>query len=165
MVVARTRGSKRVQAQPARRRQQVAVGPVDWWRQRRHEFSGEFQKTEEIGDFNLWSPISGVVLRQQVAVGPADRQQTAVGPPTGGGNADMSFPENSGKRKKLGTLIYGPQFRVLSGGSKWLRALPGGVFFEQSAQQVALLEDARLFARNQEAMHLARHQIGGQLGG
>ena len=88
----------------------------------------------------------------------------------------MSFPENSGKRKKLGTLIYGPQFRVLSGGSKWLSALPtgsrwplalptGGAFFEQSAQQVALLKDARLFARNQEAMHLAWHQIGGQLGG
>ena len=38
----------------------------------------------------------------------------------------MSFPENSGKRKKLGTLIYGPQFRVLSGGSKWLSALPTG---------------------------------------
>ena len=78
----------------------------------------------------------------------------------------MSFPENSGKRKKLGTLIYGPQFRVLSGGSKWPLALPtGGAFFEQSTQQVALLKDARLFARNQEAMHLAWHQIGGQLGG
>ena len=48
----------------------------------------------------------------------------------------MSFPENSGKRKKLGTLIYGPQYRVLSGdsrrlsalptGSKWLSALPTG---------------------------------------
>ena len=38
----------------------------------------------------------------------------------------MSFPENSGKRKKLGTLIYGPQFRVLSGGSKWPLALPTG---------------------------------------
>ena len=42
------------------------------------------------------------------------------------GNADKSFSENSGKPKKLGTLIYGPQFRVLSGGSKWLSALPTG---------------------------------------
>ena len=28
--------------------------------------------------------------------------------------------------KKLGTSIYGPQFRVLSGGSKWPLALPTG---------------------------------------
>ena len=58
--------------------------------------------------------------RQQVAVGTADRQQVRAG------NADRSFPENSGKPEKLGTLIYGPQFRVLSGGSKWLSALPTG---------------------------------------
>ena len=38
----------------------------------------------------------------------------------------MSFSENSGKPKKLGTLIYGSQFRVLSGGSKWLSARPTG---------------------------------------
>ena len=42
------------------------------------------------------------------------------------GNADRSFSENSGKPEKLGTLIYGSQFRVLSGGSKWLSALPTG---------------------------------------
>ena len=42
------------------------------------------------------------------------------------GNADRSFSENSGKPEKLGTPIYGPQFRVLSGGSKWLSALPTG---------------------------------------
>ena len=43
------------------------------------------------------------------------------------GNAGMSFSENSGKPKKLGTLIYGPQFRVLSGGSRRLSALPTGL--------------------------------------
>ena len=40
------------------------------------------------------------------------------------GSAGMSFSENYGKPKKLGTLIYGPQFRVLSGGSKWVQAQP-----------------------------------------
>ena len=42
------------------------------------------------------------------------------------GSAGMSFSENSGKPKKLGTLIYGPQFRVLPGGSQWVSALPTG---------------------------------------
>ena len=53
--------------------------------------------------------------------------------PTGGsgyrlcrvGNADLSFSENSEKPKNPGAPIYGSRIRVLSGGSKWLRALPG----------------------------------------
>ena len=53
-----------------------------------------------------------------------------------GGNADMSFPVNSGKPKNPAAPIYGSWVRVLSGGSKcvqaqpargsqWNRALPG----------------------------------------
>ena len=64
--VARTRGSKCVQAQ--------LVG-----RQRRQEFFGEFRKTGEISCFNLWRLVSCSIRRQQVAVGTADRQQVAVG--------------------------------------------------------------------------------------
>ncbi len=52
--------------------------------------------------------------RQQVSVGTAD--------PTG--SVGMCFQGNPGKPEKLGTLIYGPQFRVLSGGSKWVQAQP-----------------------------------------
>ena len=41
------------------------------------------------------------------------------------GNADKSFSENSEKPEKSAAPIYGGWFRVLSGGSKWNRALPG----------------------------------------
>ena len=41
------------------------------------------------------------------------------------GNADMSFPGNPGKPKNPAALIYGGLVRVLSGGSRWNRALPG----------------------------------------
>ena len=40
------------------------------------------------------------------------------------GNADMSFPGKPGKPEKLGTPIYGSQFRVLFGGSNRVQALP-----------------------------------------
>ena len=46
-----------------------------WMQQRRrcrHEFSGEFRKTEEPSRFNLWRLGSCSVRRQQVAVGHAD---------------------------------------------------------------------------------------------
>ena len=36
------------------------------------------------------------------------------------------FRASPGKPEKLGTRIYGPQFRVLSGGSQWQSALPTG---------------------------------------
>ena len=42
------------------------------------------------------------------------------------GSADLSFPENTGKPKKSAASIYGGWFRVLSGGSMWLSALPTG---------------------------------------
>ena len=51
------------------------------------------------------------------------------------GSANKRFPGKPGKPEKLGTPIYGSQFRVLSGGSnrvqaqpagsQWSRALPG----------------------------------------
>ena len=44
-------------------------------RQCRQAFSGETRKTGEIGNSNLWFPISCSDRRQQVAVGPADRRQ------------------------------------------------------------------------------------------
>ena len=51
-------GSRWVQAQPASR-------------QRRHEFSGEARKTGEIGNSDLWFPISCAIRRQQPGAGPA----------------------------------------------------------------------------------------------
>ena len=43
------------------------------------------------------------------------------------GNADRSFPEDSGKPKKPAASICGGWFRVLSGGSKRQSALPTGL--------------------------------------
>ena len=100
----------RIRRQDAR--QQVAVGPAD--RQRRPSICGEVRRFEEISRSNVWRLISCAVRRQQVAVGPADRQRRP------------EFSGISGKPKKLGTPIYGPQFRVLSGGSKWVQAQPAG---------------------------------------
>ena len=61
--VDRIRGSRWVQAQPAR--------PII-----RREFCG----FEEPSRSNLWRLGSCAIRRQQVAVGPADRKQVAVGP-------------------------------------------------------------------------------------
>ena len=41
------------------------------------------------------------------------------------GSADRKSAENSADSKKPAAPIYGGWFRVLSGGSKWSRALPG----------------------------------------
>ena len=90
------------------RRQQVGAGSA--CRQRRQEFSGNPRKTEEFGDSNLWSPNSCAVRRQQPGAGTAC-------PQSAGNPADS---------KKPAAPIYGGWFRVLFGGSKWNRALPGG---------------------------------------
>ena len=62
--------------------------------------------------------------RKLVHAGSACRQQVSVGTADPTGSAGMCFQGNPGKPEKLGTLIYGPQFRVLSGGSKWVQAQP-----------------------------------------
>ena len=59
--------------------------------------------------------------------------------------ADRQSAENSEKTEKLGTLIYGPQFRVLSGGSKWVSARPTG-----SKWLSALPTGSRLWGSNPE---------------
>ena len=70
----------------------------------------------DFGRFNLWRPIvvnrtcgSMCVQAQPVRVGSADRQSA----------------RNPADSKKPAASIYGGWFRVLSGGSKWNRALPG----------------------------------------
>ena len=72
------------------------------------------EPTAEFGNSGLWFPNSSLESAAASGSGPCPV-----------GSADMSFPENSGKPEKLGTRIYDSQFRVLPGGSKWLRALPG----------------------------------------
>ena len=113
-VVARTGGSKWVQA-PLTDSGQTSVGvwgsakrsgaSPSRGRQRRHVFSGESRKTGEFGDFNLWSPNSCSVRRQQVAVGPADRQQVEPG------TARPTDKNNSGY-KRIG-LILGARVAII----------------------------------------------------
>ena len=81
-------------------------------------FSSKSRKTEEFGVLNLWFPNLRQNRRQQVKPGTVRRQQQV-----GAGSACPSrqrrheFFGEFRKPKKLGTLIYGPQFRVLSSGS------------------------------------------------
>ena len=97
----------------------------------------------EIGSSNLWLPISCSIRRQQAAVGTADL--LTLGEAIGGESINSCSnrtvflrtpqPKTSAfsgdwrkwylqLTEKLRTPIYGSQFRVLSGGSKWPSALP-----------------------------------------
>ena len=67
----------------------------------------------DFGRFNLWRPLG--VNRTR-----GSNRLSAL--PTG--SAGMSFPGKPGKPEKLGTPIYGSQFRVLFGGSNRVQALP-----------------------------------------
>ncbi len=60
--------------------------------------------------------------------GLGERKAIAEPPPARVGSADKRFPGKPGKPEKLGTPVYGSQFRVPSGGSKWNRTLPGAEF-------------------------------------
>ena len=64
--------------------------------------------------------------QQHVAPGTARRRQQVEPGTARGGNADRKSAGKPADSKKSGTPIYGSRFRVLSGGSKWVRALPGG---------------------------------------
>ena len=99
MVVDRTRGSKWLSALPSR--------------QRRPEFSGEYRKTEESGNSNLWFPDSCSIRRQQVEPGTARwgsggaRSEAEPPPARPSRQRRPEFFGNPEKPKKSAALIYG----------------------------------------------------------
>ena len=82
--------------------------------------------TADLGRSNLWRPTLVERMRgsRWLSALPAGSKWVQAQPARPTGSAGMSFSENSGKPEKLGTLIYGPQFRVLSGCSKLVQAQP-----------------------------------------
>ena len=80
--------------------------------QRRGSQNAAQRKNIDFGRFNLWRPIvvdgTGGSKWNRALPGGSKWVQAL---PARGGNADRSFPENSGKPEKLGTPIYGSQFR------------------------------------------------------
>ncbi len=116
-------------------------------RQCRQEFSGESRKTEETSRSNLWRLGSCSVRRQQVAVGPADRQQVAPGtawPATLAG-VFRGSPENRRNQplqSMAADFVFCPAAaggcrprrpaasgsgHCPAGASSWLSALPAGL--------------------------------------
>ena len=123
IVVERTRGSNRVQAQPAGRKRVQAQPAGRKWGQAQPACRKSARPTEnpqrgfaDFGRFNLWRPI--VVERTRGS----NRVQAlpAVRNPCRGRSS--SFPP----AKNLEALIYGRQIRVLFGGSQWVQAQPVG---------------------------------------
>ena len=100
------------------RRQQVGVGPAD----RQPVGAGSacrvgsadicfpgIRKTEETSRLNLWRLVSCFTRRQQVAVGPADRQQVEPGPAR-----PLPFPTRS-----RGSVLRGMHSWQASFGGCW----------------------------------------------